>query len=372
MLLSWLDHCRWLYNGALEERRNHFKRFGEGLTKRDQQKSLTILRDVDPEWAAVPAIVERSALARLDKAYQGFFRRVSKGEKPGFPRFKGRDRYNSFDFQSVKLRIENSRVKFTKLGWVRFHQYRPLKGKLRNVEVTREKTGRWFVLFQCDIGEAPPKVTTKDAVGIDLGLSVFAKLSNGEGVDNPRFGKNAAEVLARRQRALARKKKSSRSRQRAKVLVAKAYLAVRNQRLDFCRKTAKLLLSKYDAVACENLQIRNMVKGLLGKSINDAAWGTFLHALHCKAEEAGKWVLEVDPRGTTQRCSQCGQTVSKGLSDRWHTCTCGFSVDRDLNAALNIQKLGVQKLLESQGFCEVNLRRTRKNAVRPKAETFHV
>lgn len=340
VLITWIDRCRVLYNAALEERRTHYKRFGKGVTRYDQQKSLTIIRAEDPSYAEVPAVVLRSALDRLDKAYKAFFRRVKAGETPGYPRFKGKDRFDSFALMG-SAKIKNSKVHILKIGPVKFHEYRPLKGKPLDVRIKRETNG-WFLLIQVDLGESPPKnVDLSNSVGIDLGLKEFAVLSNGEAISNPRFGRGAQEELAKRQRVMARRKRGSRSRARAKVLVAKAHLHIKNQRLDFCRKTAKSLVDRFDVVSHEELQIKNMVRGTLARSINDAAWGQFIQCLVSKAEEAGKLVIGVDPRGTTQECSRCGGKVSKGLSQRTHDCPhCGLTLDRDHNAALNIQRRG--------------------------------
>ncbi len=175
-----------------------------------------------------------------------------------------------------------------------------------------------------------------------MGLEAFATLSNGERVENPRFFRASEELLARRQQSLARKRRGSISRQAAKRLVARTHERVRNQRLDFARKLACVLFERFDLVAHEDLTISHMVRGNLGKSIHDAAWGQFLRALSCKAESAGKWCVPVDPRGTSQRCSSCGAVVKKALDERQHCCpSCGFVTHRDHNAALNIIALGL-------------------------------
>lgn len=145
---------------------------------------------------------------------------------------------------------------------------------------------------------------------------------------------------------LARKKHGSKSRAKQKALVAKAHQHVQNQRLDFARKLAVTLFKAYDLVSYEDLNIRGMLGGYLSKSVLDAAWGVLVHALVCKAEEAGKWAVAVDPRGTTQRCSRCSDTpkVKLTLRDRVHYCTCSPPMGRDHNAARNIDALGLSVL----------------------------
>lgn len=348
VLLGWLEFCRQLYNAGLEHRIGAWKQARVSISYNAQTAELTALRAEDAEVADIPVEVARSALRRLDRAFAAFFRRYKSGEgKPGFPRFRGRQWYDSFGLGLA--RCEGDRVLIPKLGPVRFHLYRPLQGAIQDVTI-RRKNGRWFVCFSSDLGPAPEKVPVARAVGIDLGLTSFAVLSDGTEVGNPRFFRRAEAVLAARQRRLQAKKRGSKSRERAKVLAGKAHEHVRNQRLDFCRKLAVDLLSRYDLVAYEDLQIRNMVRHPgLAKSISDASWGVFLHCLASKAESAAKWAVPVDPRGTSQRCSCCGAAVKKSLSERQHRCECGLQLSRDENAARNVLRLAAGRAVVEVG-----------------------
>jgi len=340
-LERWRVACQQLYNGALEERRNGWRTFGktQKFNYFTQAAELTELRATDETWKDIPVRVTRSALRRLERSFQAFFRRVKAKQTPGFPRFRARDRYDSFGVGRVSVKID--RVHLPKIGWVRFKLYRPLKGMIRNVELRKDARGRWFVCFSCDLGEAPLKVAVRNVVGIDVGLKSFATLSNGGVVENPRFFAAGSALLTRRQQSLERKRRGSRSRQRAKRLVARAYERIRNRRLDFARKLSAKLCRDYDLIAHEDLNIKGLASSVLSKSIHDAAWGQFLRCLAFKAEEAGKHVIAVDPRGTTQRCSRCDADVPKDLSVRTHICDqCGYTADRDLNAAENILALG--------------------------------
>lgn len=348
---TWRIACQQLYNGALQHRRDAWCKQRVSVTCYDQQRELTLLRAADPEWASIPAWIERSALVRLDRAFIAFFRRVKCGQTPGFPRFRSRDRYDSFDLGSNPVRIDGDRVHLPKLGPVRFHKYREIRGKVRRVSVSRTARG-WSISFVCDLGDAPAKVPVRSTVGVDVGLEAFATLSNGERVENPRLFRAGEETLAHCQQSLARKRRGSASRRAAKRLVARAHEHIRNQRLDFARKLASALFDRFDLVAHEDLTISRMVHGNLGKSIYDAAWGQFLRALQSKAEGAGKWCVAVDPRGTSQRCSSCGAVVKKALDERQHRCpSCGFVAHRDHNAALNIIALGLSagQLTEASG-----------------------
>ena len=334
--------CRQVYNAALQQRIEAYKRQGKSLSQFDQQKDLTELRQGDPDFGVVPATILRSALKRLNTSYSAFFRRVKEGkEKPGFPRFKGKDRFKSFSFM-VPPSTEGSRILIPKIGYVKFKKYRDLKGEPLDASIKRDSTGKWWVSIQCDLGKAPEKVKPVVHTGIDVGLTSFITLSDGGEIDNPRFFRKGETILAERQRKLALKKKGSKARLSQKKLVAKAHAHIHNQRLNFAWKLAKMLFSGFDLISYENLNIKGMVHGNLAKSINDAAWGLLIWCLTCKAEEAGKWAQDVDPRGTSQRCSRCGKVVKKTLSDREHICPyCGLRIGRDHNAALNIDALGL-------------------------------
>ena len=334
----WLGFCQQLYNAALQERRDAWRLQRKAITRYDQHAQLTEIRASDPDAEAVPALVARSALDRLDEAFRAFFRRVKDGSKPGYPRFRSHDRYDSFSVGRARV---DDHVHVPKLGPVRFNRYRPWEGSIRDVKIKRA-AGRWWVFLQCDVGEAPAKVAVRSAVGVDVGLKSFAVLSDGTEVENPRFFRSSEKLLADRQRRLSTKRRGSTYRRRSKLLVQKAHERVRNQRLDFARKLSSFLCDRYDLIAVEDLEIRRMIgDGSFSKSISDAAWGTFFRALACKAERAGKHLVKIDPRGTSQRCSSCHKTVPKRLGDRRHECGCGLSIDRDLNAALNVLHLGM-------------------------------
>jgi putative transposase len=348
-LHRWREQCCELYNSALEQRRDAWKKKRRSVTYAEQCRDLTDLRK-EPEFASVPAWVQRSPLRRVDLAFRAFFRRCKSGETPGFPRFKSRDRYDSFDLGSNPVKIETADrprgsgfIHVPKLGRVRFKQHREVRGEVREISLHFDRTkGRWTVRIVCDVGEAPPKRIVSRVTGIDLGLKEFAVLSDGEAIANPRHFRRGSESLARAQRVLARKARGSNGRHRARQSVGRAHARIANQRLDFHRKLANQLCARFDLIAHEALNVRGLARGILSKSVHDAGWGSFLRTLHSKAEEAGVHVVAVDPRHTTQACSQCGTLVPKGLGVRAHVCDCGLVLDRDHNAALNILARGLR------------------------------
>ena len=335
ILEQWRKQCCSLYNAALEQRITAWRQQGRSVLRYDQHIQLTELRASDPAWSAAPALVQRSALRRVDLAYAAFFRRCKQGETPGFPRFRSSKRYASFAIGCPAVRKD--RVHVPKLGHVKLNLYRPIIGTIKGVTILRDGTGKWWISFACEVGPAPAKCEVRTRVGIDLGLTTLATLSTGETIDNPRFSKRSADQVARRQRSLARKQKGSRNRDHAKILVAKAHAHVANQRLDHARKATKQIFTRFDEAAYEDLNVCALARSKLSKSFADASWGVLLRCLVSKAEEAGKHATPKNPRGTSQRCSGCGENVPKTLSEREHHCPhCGLKIDRDHNAAINV------------------------------------
>ena len=345
-LREWLQFCCLLYNSALQEKRDAYKKFKKNISYYDQCKSLTDIRK-DKDYAKTPAWTSQKVLNKLDEAFKAFFRRIKAGDTPGFPRFKSLRRWNSFDFlpKTDLSTREKNRVFVPSLGLVKANIYRPLQGTPKKASVNIDSTGKWWVSIACDLGESPLKSEIKTSTGIDLGLTHFATLADGSQISNPRFFRQSEKTLADRQRSLQTKKRGSKNRTKAKILVAKTHKNIQNQRLDFFRKLAVHLFSQYDLVAYENL--KGMTSGRLAKSVHDASWRTFTGVLACKAESAGKHAIPVNPRNTSQRCSGCQSlpAIKKDLSVRIHSCPdCGLVLDRDHNAAINIHELGLSSL----------------------------
>jgi putative transposase len=280
---------------------------------------------------------------RVDRAFQAFFRRVKAGETPGYPRFHGRDRFNSFTYPQYDngARLDNGFLVLSKIGRVAVRWSRPLAGTPKTVTISREADG-WYVSISCADVPVEPLPLTGQETGIDLGLASFVTLADGTMIHNPRCYREAERRLKTAQRTVARRKKGSKRRRKAVKLLAKAHQKVHRQRQDFQHKAALHLVREYDTIYHEELQVANMVKNhSLAKSIADAGWSGFLSILNHKAACAGRSVVAVNPAYTSQTCSGCGVIVKKGLSVRWHSCPeCGTSLHRDHNAALNILRLG--------------------------------
>ena len=338
-----LWRCRTLSNTALEQRITAWQLRHVSISRYEQEAELKAIRAEFPEYAAIHSHVLQDVLARLDRTYQAFFRRLKAGEKPGFPRFKGRNRWHSFTFKEYGngARLDNGFLFLSKIGRIGVHWSRPIEGTPKTVTVSKEADG-WYVSFSCADVPIHPLPPTSQETGIDLGLESFATLANGTRILTPAYYRNAERYLAKFQRRVSRRKKGSARRRKAVNLLAKAHQTVRRQRQDFHHKAALSLVRHYDTIYHEDLQVRNMVKNHhLAKSISDAGWSGFLTILTFKAESAGKRVVAVDPAFTSQACSGCGVLVQKGLSVRWHNCPdCGTSLHRDHNAAKNIERRG--------------------------------
>lgn len=346
--LRWtLARLRELYNAALQERRGAYRLRGKSPSAYDQMRSLGEVRSLRTEYADIHTHLLQDAITRLDYAYRAFFRRVKAGKAPGFPRFKGRGQYHTFTFKDAandrgaKLVSGGKRVRLAGIGNVKVRLHRPYQGTVKQVSVTLASDGHWYIAFVCDNVPAQPLPETGRDVGIDLGLNAFVATSDGEVISNPRHLQAAQRDIVKAQRRVSRRKKGSKRRRKAVAILAKKHARVANARRDFHHKVAVGLARTYDAIAIEDLNVKSLARGMLAGAVHDVGWGQFTTILASKAESAGRVLVKVNPAGTSQTCSACLGHVPKDLGVRVHRCPhCGFAEDRDINAALNIQRLG--------------------------------
>jgi putative transposase len=341
-----LMRCRHVYNAAIGERREAWRMRGVSVTYYQQKAELPDIKAAMPEYAEVHSQVMQDVVLRVERAFQAFFQRIKVGRTPGYPRFHGRDRYTSFTYPQFGhgATLDNGVLVLSKIGRIALRWSRPLEGTPKTVTIRREADG-WYVAFSCAEVPCQPLPSTGQETGVDLGLASFATLADGSQIANPRIFRVAEMRLKRAQRRVARRQRGSRRRHKAVHLLAKAHQHVRRTRADFHHKTALALVRQYDTIYHEALQTANMLKNHhLAKSIADVGWSAFLSILSFKAAYAGKTVVAVPPAYTSQACSGCGVMVHKGLSVRWHQCpTCGTSLHRDHNAALNILRWGTER-----------------------------
>src|SRR6266852_4830250 len=296
-----LDECRWLYNHLLEMRKHAYAQTGKGLSCYEQQSTYPILKQERPTLERAHSQVLQNVAVRIDLAFKAFFRRCKAGENPGFPRFRGRDRYDSFTFpQSGFSLTHNDRVTLSKIGSVKMVYHRPIKGTVKTCTIRRSSTGKWYVSFSVECEpEHLPDIPTQ--VGIDVGLKTFATLSTGEEVENPRFFRKEEKALARVQRKHSKQALGSPERKKHRKVVARVHERIAFRRDNFTHQESRQIIDHFGVICVEDLQVNRMSHNhCLAKSIADASWSAFFNQLAAKAEEAGRKLVKVNPAYTSQ------------------------------------------------------------------------
>ncbi len=327
-----LTACRHLYNEMLEDRKNAYDRCGVGLNYNQQARQLKYL---NPN---IYSQVAQDVLRRLDKAFRNFFRRVKNGDKKaGYPRFQGKNRYDSFTYPQPGFKIKDGKLHLSKIGAIRIFLHREIVGKIKTCTIKRDGD-QWYASFSVELPDPEPK-EIKTSVGVDVGITTLATLSDGTEIENPKVLDKYDSKLRKAHRDLSRKKKGSSNRNKQKVILAGIYRKVRNARKDCLHKASRILADSYDRITFEDLQIKNMVKNHhLARSVHDASWGMLINFTTYKAEYAGGVVELVNPRNTSKQCSVCGSIQPMPLSQRTYQCPdCGVVIGRDHNAAINIK-----------------------------------
>ncbi len=346
ILQNTLNTCRYIYNTGLEDRINCYNRTGKSLSYYDQANWL---KELDNN---IYQQIAQDVLRRLDKAYQNFFRRIKQSEIPGFPRFQGYNRYDSFTYPQLGFKIiDNRHVELSKIGTIKFIQHRNIEGKIKTCTIKRYKD-KWYINFSCEIPEVE-KVEIKNIIGIDLGITTLATLSNGIKIKNPRILNKYINIIKDLQRRLSLKRKGSNNYKKLKSILSKLYEKLVNVRNDNLHKLSRKLVDEYDLIILEDLNIKQMVKSnYLSRSIHDVSWNKLVNFISYKADYAGKIIELINPYNTSKQCSNCGNIKELTLSDRIYKCDkCNFELDRDYNAAINIKnksKLGANLFLKKE------------------------
>ena len=355
-LTQTLEFCRWVYNETLAIRKNSWEQDKRFLSFSDTRKLLPTWKKEHPELKSVYAQVLQNTHERVDLAFKAFFRRVKAGEKPGYPRFRGRGRYSSFTYPQSGFKLLNAPhgLLLSKIGTIKIILHRPIEGRIKTLTIQRDVLGNWYACFACEV-ELKPLLVNELAVGIDVGLESFATLSNGMKVDNPRFFRMDEKEVAKAQRKLSQAQKGTAERAKRRRVVQHIYKRIANRRKDFAHKLSHELVNSFGMLSFEKLSEKKMLQNHhLAKSISDAAWNKLITYTAYKAENAGRVMVLVDPRNTSKQCSYCGTMVEKSLSVRVHACpVCSLAMDRDENAAINILRLGLESLgiaLKAQPF----------------------
>jgi putative transposase len=344
--------CRFLYNCALQERISYYNKYHKGISYITQANYLSEIKDLLPEFENIHSQVLQSTLKRLDSSYKGFFRRVTLGEKAGFPRFKNKDRFRSilypqsgFALSKSKGKVGNKKckLKLSKIGDIPMILHRNIQGNIKTCQIIRTPSEKYYVCFACDDVPSEHIAKTGQETGIDLGVKNLLTFKNGEKISNPKHFKKSQEKLASAQRKLSKLSFRDPCRYAAKLHAARLYEKVVNQRTDFYHNIANEIIKDFDYIVLEKLNIIRMQRDnwrILNQEIQNCAWSQFIQMLLYKAENADKEIVLVDPWNTSKMCSNCGKLVEKTLFDRIHKCECGLEIDRDHNAAINIYNRG--------------------------------
>ncbi|MDD5591575.1 MAG: transposase [Dehalococcoidales bacterium] len=274
---SWLNLCRQLYNACLEQRIIAYKTSRKSISKYEQMRQVTELRHEFPEYKDIDAQCLTEVVKHIDWAYQSFFRRVKSGDKPGFPRFKGRDRYDSFTLRQNSWKLNGKYLSIRNVGIFKLRLSRPIEGNIKTMTIKRSADSKWYVSFACDNVPDKELPQSDNIIGIDVGLESFATLSDGAQIENPRHFKKGQSLLKQRQQALSRKVKGSNRRRKARILVAKAHDKIRNQRRDFHYKTANRLIKEYGTICIEDMKAWNSFRCL-----NKSAFRRMMCNVHSK------------------------------------------------------------------------------------------
>ena len=351
------ETCRHFYNDLLRERKDSYELHGVSITKTEQLRKVKVEKATSPYALDIHSHILQNVVADLDKAFQAFFRRIKAGENPGYPRFRGRNRFAGFGFKEYGngFKIDGRRLRLSGIGRIPVRWHREIEGKIKTARVFC-RAGKWFVALACEVEKPDPLPATGEAIGIDVGLHQLATLSNGEEIDNPRWYRRILRKLRVLQRSISRKRLGGSNRRKAVRLLQRLMVRVANTRKDFLNKFVDELIKRFDRIVLEDLRVDAMARSRLAMSILDAGWSYLVSHLTHKAESAGREVIKVDPAYTSKTCSGCGVLFEHlSLSDRWVSCDCGMSLDRDHNAAINILNRGLGRSLWASSSALVGL-----------------
>jgi putative transposase len=344
-----LNICRFVYNKILKTRKNYYEQSKKSLTCGDTAKLLTQWKQTDNSLEQVDSQVLHDVNKRVDLAFTAFFRRrrCKANKHPGYPRFKSRKRYDSFTYSHSGFLLKNNILNLSKIGNIKIINHRQIQGKIKILTIRRTPTEKWYACFSCEQVVSPSSLNPSKIIGIDFGLINLATLTDGTIITNPKWYKQEKDHLAQVQR-----------NNKPKKVVARIHERIKNKRANYFHHISKFIVTGYDVICLENLQIQTMFKSnrAFNRSLSDTSLGRLKQMIVYKAEEAGKIVCLVDPRYTSQICSQCGSFVPKALQERKHICPhCHLQISRDLNAAYNIQTRGLASL-DRQGLRSPSLR----------------
>lgn len=348
-MLEVLDKCRFVYNKLLEELSKQ-----EKINRRELQHSILKIKEENQELYDVYSKILQYENYRLFSNLRALSKLKKNGKKVGKLRFKGKwfktFVYNQSGFKIIKTNKRLDRLQLSKIGEISIRIHREIEGKIKQIIVKHCPSGKWYACLCCEQNSNFIENPKRKAIGIDLGTMNFIYDSEGNHINHPKFLVKSLDKLTKEQRKLSNKRKYSENRERQKIKVARIYEKIVNQRGDFLHKLSKKYIDSYGIIAIEKLNIMGLVrKAYKPRNMLDASWSRFIQFLIYKAERAGCQIVEIEPRGTTQKCSNCEKEVPKKLWNRIHKCDCGLVIDRDYNSAINILKLGLERASKAFG-----------------------
>ncbi|QXF36201.1 transposase [Photorhabdus luminescens] len=340
---------RFAYNKALHIKKHAYQRHGVNLSPRKDLKPLLSVAKKSRRYAwlkAYDAIALQQAVINLDMAFSNFFHPKLKARFPAFKRKHGRQS----SYHCVGVKVLDGAIKIPKLSPIEARLHREMTGEVKSMTLSRSATGKYYASILCDDGMAAPEKPSliTQMTGLDMGLSHYAIKSSGDKMANPRHLINAGRNLRRKQKALSRKQKGSANRRKARQRLAAVHERVANARADFQHKLSRTMVDENQAIIVETLKSANMMKNpRLARAIGDAGWHGFIKKLEYKAAEKGVHLVKLDQWfASSKTCHCCGHKMPElPLHKRsWPCPCCGVEHDRDINAALNIERKGIQEL----------------------------
>ena len=362
-MIQTMSHCCHLYNHLLKKCREAYAEGVKHPTEYELNKTVVALKKEHPEFLDVYSQVLANVSSRVSASFKGFFSRLKSREgNPGYPRFKSFSRYDSFTYPQFGFSIVSGRLNLSKIGMIRIAGLREFFGKMKTCTIKREGCApnyRWKagITYEYEDKSTVFLEDTREPVGLDLGLKNVVETSRGFRFVNPRHFYDSQKKFASIQKKMTLFEKGSVSWQKYHQRLYHAFTRLNNIRKAERYEVVNHLIGKHNLIAIEDIDVEQIQKKALGKQMrklySDASWAKLTETLCIKAAEAGCTVVKVRPEYTSQRCSVCGRLVPKTLSERRHVCICGFDIDRDTNASINVERLGLQALQLS--YCEMEI-----------------